>query len=155
MPDSDTAFNTQPQPRTFAPSKEDVLQNLQYFFGAPVSPEKLKDYSEHHAVTCAPPPPVTEPQSPPLSATSAPERGACAWQITSRMPTLARTRERISTASHDFHIHFHVHAYACLYPFQKDSGHSQQPHPQVAPELADFGRPAVFPDPRNGELRSN
>ena len=25
-------FNTHPQPRTFAPSKEDVLQNLQYFF---------------------------------------------------------------------------------------------------------------------------
>jgi hypothetical protein len=46
-----TDFNTQPQPRTFAPSKEDVLQNLQYFFGSPVSPEKLKDYSEHHAVT--------------------------------------------------------------------------------------------------------
>ena len=63
-----TDFNTHPQPRTFAPSKEaracpsphiapsptatdphpssraaqDVLQNLQYFFGAPVSPEKLK-----------------------------------------------------------------------------------------------------------------
>ena len=36
------AFKTHPQPRTFAPSKEDVLQNLQYFFGAPVSPEKLK-----------------------------------------------------------------------------------------------------------------
>lgn len=52
---ADSQFNTQPQPRTFAPSKEDVLQNLQYFFGAPVSPEKLKDYSEHHAVTCAPP----------------------------------------------------------------------------------------------------
>jgi hypothetical protein len=49
-----TDFNTHPQPRTFAPSKEDVLQNLQYFFGAPVSPEKLKDYSEHHAMTCAP-----------------------------------------------------------------------------------------------------
>ena len=45
------AFNEHPQPRTFAPSKEDVLQNLQYFFGAPVSPEKLKDYSEHHAMT--------------------------------------------------------------------------------------------------------
>ena len=44
---ADTQFNTHPQPRTFAPSKEDVLQNLQYFFGAPVSPEKLKDYSEH------------------------------------------------------------------------------------------------------------
>ena len=41
-------FQTHPQPRTFAPSKEDVLQNLMYFFGAPVSPEKLKDYSEHH-----------------------------------------------------------------------------------------------------------
>ena len=39
------------RPRTFAPSKEDVLQNLQYFFGAPVAPEKLKDYSEHHAMT--------------------------------------------------------------------------------------------------------
>ncbi len=46
-------FNSHPQPKTFAPSKEDVLQNLQYFFGAPVSPEKLKDYSEHHAMTCA------------------------------------------------------------------------------------------------------
>ena len=44
-------FKETPQPRTFAPSKEDVLQNLQYFFGAPVSPEKLKDYSEHHAMT--------------------------------------------------------------------------------------------------------
>ena len=44
--------NTHPQPRTFAPSKEDVLQNLTYFFGQPVSPEKLKDYSEHHAMTC-------------------------------------------------------------------------------------------------------
>ena len=50
-----TSFQEMPQPRTFAPSKEDVLQNLQYFFGAPVSPEKLKDYSEHHAMTCAPP----------------------------------------------------------------------------------------------------
>ena len=46
-----TDFNSAPQPRTFAPGKEDVLQNLQYFFGAPVSPEKLKDYSEHHAMT--------------------------------------------------------------------------------------------------------
>ena len=50
---TESAFNTNPQPRTFAPSKDDVLQNLMYFFGAPVSPEKLKDYSEHHAMTCA------------------------------------------------------------------------------------------------------
>ena len=54
-PTGQHGFNEHPQPRTFAPSKEDVLQNLQYFFGAPVSPEKLKDYSEHHAMTCAPP----------------------------------------------------------------------------------------------------
>ncbi len=44
-------FANEPQPRTFAPSREDVLSNLMYFFGAPVSPEKLKDYSEHHAMT--------------------------------------------------------------------------------------------------------
>ena len=29
-----------------------------YFFGAPVSPEKLKDYTEHHAMTCARPPAI-------------------------------------------------------------------------------------------------
>ena len=40
-----------PQPKTFAPSKEDVLSTLAYFFGAPVSPEKLKNYEEHHAQT--------------------------------------------------------------------------------------------------------
>jgi hypothetical protein len=38
------------QPKTIAPSKEDVLHNLMYFFGAPVSPEKLHDYEEHHAM---------------------------------------------------------------------------------------------------------
>ncbi len=42
-----TDFNTHPQPRTFAPSKEDVLQNLEYFFGAPVAPEKLKVSPTH------------------------------------------------------------------------------------------------------------
>ena len=29
-----TNFNSYPQPKTFAPSREDVLTNLQYFFGA-------------------------------------------------------------------------------------------------------------------------
>ena len=29
-------FANEPQPRTFAPSREDVLSNLMYFFGAPV-----------------------------------------------------------------------------------------------------------------------
>lgn len=52
---TDSSFSSHPQPRTFAPSKEAVMENLMYFFGAPVSPEKLKDYSEHHAMTCARP----------------------------------------------------------------------------------------------------
>ena len=39
-----------PAPRTFAPSREDVLSNLGFFFGDPAVPEKLKDYSEHR--TC-------------------------------------------------------------------------------------------------------
>ena len=42
---------TAPQPKTFAPSRDDVLTTLAYFFGAPVSPEKLIDYNEHHAQT--------------------------------------------------------------------------------------------------------
>ena len=43
-----------PAPKTFAPSREDVLSTLGFFFGDPAVPEKLKDYSEHHAMTCAP-----------------------------------------------------------------------------------------------------
>lgn len=43
------SFTDAPQPKTFAPSREDVLTTLAYFFGAPVSPEKLKNYEEHHA----------------------------------------------------------------------------------------------------------
>lgn len=43
--------STIPAPRTFAPSREDVLSNLGFFFGDPAVPEKLKDYSEHHATT--------------------------------------------------------------------------------------------------------
>ena len=42
---------TAPQPRTIAPSKEDVLSNLAFFFGDPVVPEKLRDYSEQNAMT--------------------------------------------------------------------------------------------------------
>lgn len=37
-----------PQPSTFAPSKDDVLNALGFYFGAPVSPEKLKDVSNGH-----------------------------------------------------------------------------------------------------------
>lgn len=61
-----------PAPKTFAPSREDVLSTLAFFFGDPAVPEKLRDYSEHHAMTyhfpdaCAPRPraqPVLEPRS--------------------------------------------------------------------------------------------
>ena len=47
--------STVPQHATFAHSKEDVLNALAFYFGQPVSPEKLKDYNEHHAATCARP----------------------------------------------------------------------------------------------------
>ena len=92
-----TDFNNHPQPRTFAPSKEDVLQNLQYFFGAPVSPEKLKDYSEHHAMTCAPPPARTPSldASPPSLLTPAyhsPFPFICGAQTIFRTRMRARTR---------------------------------------------------------------
>jgi len=40
-----------PAPKTFAPSREDVLSSLAFFFGDPAVPEKLRDYSEHHAMT--------------------------------------------------------------------------------------------------------
>lgn len=42
-----------PAPRTIAPSREDVLSNLAFFFGDPVVPERLRDYSEHHAMWVA------------------------------------------------------------------------------------------------------
>ena len=36
---------------TFAPSKQDILGTLEFFFGKPGQPEKLVDFSEHHAAT--------------------------------------------------------------------------------------------------------
>lgn len=39
-----------PAPRTLGYSKEDVLSNLAFFFGDPAVPERLRDYSEHHAM---------------------------------------------------------------------------------------------------------
>ena len=48
-----------PAPKTFAPSREDVLSNLAFFFGDPAVPEKLRDYSEHHVRTAVQPYPPT------------------------------------------------------------------------------------------------
>lgn len=50
--DPDRGMPMAPQPATFAPSREDVLSTLAFFFGDPASPEKLRDYSEHQAATC-------------------------------------------------------------------------------------------------------
>ena len=44
-----------PQPNTFTRTKDDILNALSFYFGQPVSPEKLKDYNEHHAATCTRP----------------------------------------------------------------------------------------------------
>ena len=39
------------QPANFASSKADILQTLQYYFGDPAYPQKIQDYTEHHAAT--------------------------------------------------------------------------------------------------------
>lgn len=51
--------NELPAPRTIAASKADVLSNLAFFFGDPVVPERLRDYSEHRES----PPASTAPSS--------------------------------------------------------------------------------------------
>lgn len=48
---SQLSGSTAPQHSTFAASSGDVLKALSFYFGQPVSPEKLKDYGEHHAAT--------------------------------------------------------------------------------------------------------
>ena len=45
-----------PAPSTFAGSSDNIFSALAFFLGEPAVPEKLKDYSEHHAATCAPAP---------------------------------------------------------------------------------------------------
>jgi len=43
-----------PAPRTIAPSREDVLSNLAFFFGDPVVPERLRDYSAYRTPSTTP-----------------------------------------------------------------------------------------------------
>lgn len=40
-----------PQSAFSGPSRDDILNALSLFFGSPVSPEKLADYSQAHAAT--------------------------------------------------------------------------------------------------------
>ena len=42
-----------PAPKTFAPSREDVISTLGFFFGDPAVPEKLKDCELQIAVEFA------------------------------------------------------------------------------------------------------
>jgi hypothetical protein len=73
-----------PQPATFAHSKDDILKALSFYFGAPVSPEKLRDYSEHHAATC-----THQPLSPPppthTGRLRVPWYSTCAVELTTRL----------------------------------------------------------------------
>ena len=90
-----------PQHATFAHSKEDVLNALSFYFGQPVSPEKLKDYSEHHAATCTLP--LLSRSSPaplplPFFTTPTIATRGCA-QTTFRMRTRARTQRSVTRST--------------------------------------------------------
>ena len=51
MADDDANRHKQnPAPALKGYSKEDIVGALQYFFGNPASPEKLRDYTDHHAM---------------------------------------------------------------------------------------------------------
>ena len=49
-------FKPYHQLATFMPSKNDIVNTLEFFFGKPAQPEKLENFNEHHAATCAPQP---------------------------------------------------------------------------------------------------
>lgn len=51
QPDTSGISAPQNKPMTLGYTKMGSLENYEYFFGAPVSPEKIKDYTEHHALT--------------------------------------------------------------------------------------------------------
>ena len=40
-----------PQIQSFAPGKDAIVETLKFFFGNPVQPEKLSNFTEHHAAT--------------------------------------------------------------------------------------------------------
>ena len=152
-----------PQHSTFAHSKDDVLNALSFYFGQPVSPEKLKDYGEHHAATCTRPRTHTTcPARAHLHGSARPPnsndecvRSFCS-QIISLMPTPAPTRTRRSfwpstctravvastAASHRLHPNSSRS--------QPDPRHHQQPHREVAAELAHHRRSPLPPHRGHG-----
>ena len=96
-----------------------------------MSPEKLKDYSEHHAVT------YRARSSPPLSR-HRPAHPAAASSQTSRTPTWGKTQRVRRRRCRPARRHS---AHACSLVCAFSPRHSEQPHPQVAAVVADLGRP--------------
>ena len=140
-------FNTHPQPRTFAPSKEDVLQKLQYFFGAPVSPEKLKDYSHSNS---APRARKRHPLGPKLTAVVCLRVRSHA--VTYHFPD-AYVGQNTKSPRHARHP-LPASCSSRFVPLLSCSPrHAQQPHPQVAAVVADLGRPC--PSSRSRAPSSN
>ena len=115
-----------PQPATFAPSKDDILGALGFYFGQPVSPEKLKDYNEHHAATYHFPGTHTAHSS---------DRQHGSWS-TARVLTFVFVPYVIRR---------------CLCRFEhKDPRHDQQPRREAAPDLAHDHRPSLPPHRGHG-----
>ena len=91
-----------PAPKTFAPSREDVLSTLSFFFGDPAVPEKLRDYSEHHAMCAAhrQPSPHKRPLTSPLRLQDVPLPGRLlrpehvSASLKPRSPPKAASREQ-------------------------------------------------------------
>ena len=55
IPSADQTLSANlPAPKTFAPSREDVLSTLAFFFGDPAVPEKLKGAALHDLTTGTP-----------------------------------------------------------------------------------------------------
>ena len=161
---------TAPQPKTFAPSREDVLTTLAYFFGSPVSPEKLKDYSEHHAqvklvrTRVVRVRPAYTPVHLPFSCRQTyhfPGENLQTQTVPStQIDEVPRTKQaqlwrqhkerrpsRVARGSDSSLLRRRLRR-----PQHQAARHHEQPHPQVPPELADLHLPPVRADHRHGKL---
>lgn len=126
-------------PGLAAPGVNDVLKNLSFFFGEPAVPEKLRDYSEHHAMTCKTPNAPFEPHceicravadarfpvvSQNVSQITFPVRGRCT------PPARSHTRTRTVSTDLVFCPDGCTTSRRLLRTKYKDSRHAQQSDPQ-------------------------
>ena len=130
---------TDPHPSSRA--AQDVLQNLQYFFGAPVSPEKLKDYSEHHAMTYHFPDAYAGQNVRRRARTARPQAHCSRLFLAARRPRSGTpsTTSSCERRTRITNVAVPLPHLPLLTPFPC---HVQE----VAPELADVGRPALLSD---------